>query len=896
MIDKQKRQQITALFGAYSKRLEKLYDSFIQELSNLVVKIKTNVSVNDIISQEPLYHFYDFPEIKQEYNRIFSDYVQKEMLCYRAGITDGVALAYSHYTGVLTGFSVLSDKALSTARKTAAEAFLRSRLNTPQGLSLSQLVWNYASQTKSEFEVAVSDVLADGLKEGTSAADLAREVRQYLNNPDMMYRRYHRTVVDAQGNKKDVVRWRRRIIDDQGKVRFVEQPLEKVGMGHYRSSRKNSERLMRTEINSAYHTANYERWQKEPFVIGISIELSPEHPRYDECDELCGLWPKDTLFTGFHPQCMCSANPVTLQGEEKKEFYKRLAAGEDMSNYVSPNRVKDIPESAKAWINENRDKFLRAAERGKLGYFWRNNMKYVGRQFNAEEQALLGYKTEKPKKRIKTEAEKADIQRRWDERKKKNAVIMRMGNNVWEVADTLDYVQLSGAKNILLDAIEKKNVAQVNTYARALAKEIASVNKQVKQLDVIPNAKEWLKQFSTDELKDVQKAVYANKTKWYDEYYGSSALKAKYNTLDEFLLARYKKEAKYVTDPYFLKPHELYPTAKVAENAYLQLAKECQFKIDLKALKPEIEKIKIVSAKHPKSKPLKDLVYKIDDLYNEAVTTLSGDIDALKANIAQAQKRVKSLQRAEEKALKKKLGEIYYSEERKAEALWDMGEGELANDNLFPVASDAWKKATKKEKDCIFEYTHHYCDKNEPLQGRQYMGHQTREEFERKVNNITRYIERNELPTDQWFMRGDSDLSVVRSRIEFAGGEWPDKVEDLVGMTMQEGGFMSTGSRKGGGFDEKEVIMNVFAPKGTKAAYVEPFSDFGWGGKRDWDGEKKFSFFSSEQETLFQRGTKMRITKVEQVGGKTYLDVEVIGQELKDLSYIPDENVSYFNY
>ena len=207
MTNARKRKQITAMFGAYSKRIETLYDNFIGQLSRLAKK--THVSVKDMLTSDPLFHFDKFPEIREEFNRIFSDYVQSNMLAYKAGITDGVALAYSHDTSVLNGFSILSDKALSTARNTAANPFIRGRLLTKEGLSLSHLVWNYAQQAKSEFEVAMSNVISDGLKKGTSAAELGRSVRHYLNNPDMMYRRYHRTVVDAHGNKKDIVRWRR---------------------------------------------------------------------------------------------------------------------------------------------------------------------------------------------------------------------------------------------------------------------------------------------------------------------------------------------------------------------------------------------------------------------------------------------------------------------------------------------------------------------------------------------------------------------------------------------------------------------------------------------------------------------------------------------------------------
>ena len=387
MTNEQKRKQITTMFGAYSKRLERLYDEFIRRLTTLAHRI--GVDVEDFLKKDGLFRFDKYPELRQEFNNIFIDYVQKNVLCYRAGITDGVALAYAHDATAIGAFSVLSNKAISHARETAAATFIRTRLQAKDGLSLSHLVWNYAQQAKSEFEVAISNVIADGLKKGTSAADLGLKVRQYLNNPDMMYRRYHRTKIDANGNKRDEVKWRKRVIDDSGKVRFVEEPLEQVGMGHYRSARKNSDRLMRTEINNAYHRANCERWQKEPFVIGILIELSPQHPAYDMCDELVGRYPKDFVFTSFHPNCLCMANPIIIQGEERDEFYKRLGAGEDMSNYVSPYAVKDIPESAKSWIEANRETFIKAGERGKLGSVWRENMKYVGKQFTKEELAKM---------------------------------------------------------------------------------------------------------------------------------------------------------------------------------------------------------------------------------------------------------------------------------------------------------------------------------------------------------------------------------------------------------------------------------------------------------------------------------------------------------------------------
>lgn len=300
-----KKEELNRLFGAYDIRLEKLYDKFIDRLVYLGYNL-------DELTEDVLFNFDNFPELTEELNKVFNDYVQEQMLCYKAGITDGVALAYNQNKGLLSGFSVLSNKALMNVRNNAADAFIRNRLKSPRGLSLSQLVWNYSQQSKSEFEVAISDVIADGLKSGTSAEELGRRVREYLNHPDMMYRRYHEKVI-VNGQKKDVVTWRRRVIDENGKVRFVKAPLEEVGMGHYRSSRKNAVRLMRTEINSSYHFANYEFWQNEPYIIGIRISLSPQHPHEDICDDLASDYPKDFKWSGWHPQCYSEDTKVLTQ-------------------------------------------------------------------------------------------------------------------------------------------------------------------------------------------------------------------------------------------------------------------------------------------------------------------------------------------------------------------------------------------------------------------------------------------------------------------------------------------------------------------------------------------------------------------------------------------------------
>lgn len=385
LTSKQKKDQLNQLFAAYNRRLGMLYSSYIKKLASLDYG-------DDVLENDVLFNFDNFPTLRKRLDDIFNDYYANSMLCYKNGMTDGVTLAYNHDNADISGFSIMSDKALSAARKTVAETFIASRLHSNKGLNLAQRIWNYCQQTKSEFEVAMSNVIADGLSKGTSAEDIGKQIRQYLKEPDMMYRRYHTVQRLANGQKKNIVTWRRKRIID-GRVRFVEEPLERVGRGVYCSSRMNALRVARTEINAAYHTARNERWANEPFVIGQHIHVSPQHDpeEYaDICDELEGYYPKDFLWNSWHPNCMCTSDPVMISGEEREQFYKRLFNGDDMSNYVSPNRIKDVPDQYKRYIEDNADKIVDAYKRAKLAWHLANNKSYWTRFLNATQRKQMG--------------------------------------------------------------------------------------------------------------------------------------------------------------------------------------------------------------------------------------------------------------------------------------------------------------------------------------------------------------------------------------------------------------------------------------------------------------------------------------------------------------------------
>lgn len=445
LTSKQQKEQLNNLFAVYNKRLGRLYSDYVKKLTSLGYG-------EDVLEDDALFNFDNFPQLKARLDDIFNDYYQNSLLCYKIGITDGVALAYNHDEMVIGGYSVLTDKAIRVARDTAAATFISNRLKAKNGLNLAQIVWNYCQQTKSEFEMAMSNTIADGIGKGSSAEEIGKSIRRYLNDPDMMYRRYHTIKVQKNGKKKDVVTWRRRRIID-GKVRFIEEPLEKVGMGVYRSARKNALRVARTEINAAYHKARNERWKNEPFVIGQYIHVSPQHNIDDICNDLEGRYPKDFDWRSWHSNCICTSDPITIQGEEKKEFYKRLMAGEDMSNYVSPFAVLTMPEKYNQYIRDNSEAIVKAGMRGKLAWHLQDNTKYWAHLLSPSDRKKMGLKAVSSKEAIaevaKVRHAKRDakaIQKAWTYR--------RM--TIYE--DKMDKLRskLTYSKNILSGALAKR--------------------------------------------------------------------------------------------------------------------------------------------------------------------------------------------------------------------------------------------------------------------------------------------------------------------------------------------------------------------------------------------------------------------------------------------------------
>jgi hypothetical protein len=927
LTSKQQKEQLNNLFAVYNKRLGRLYSDYVKKLTSLGYG-------EDVLEDDALFNFDNFPQLKARLNDIFNDYYQNSLLCYKSGITDGVALAYNHDEMVIGGYSVLTDKAIRVARDTAAATFISNRLKTKNGLNLTQIIWNYCQQTKSEFEMAMSNTIADGIKKGSSAEEVGKSIRKYLNDPDMMYRRYHTIKIQKNGKKKDVVTWRRRRIID-GKVRFVEEPLEKVGMGVYRSARKNALRVARTEINAAYHKARNERWQNEPFVIGQYIHVSPQHNIDDICNDLEGRYPKDYVWISWHAQCICTSDPITIQGEEKKEFYKRLMAGEDMSNYVSPFAVLTMPEKYNQYIKDNSEAIVKAGMKGKLAWHLQDNTKYWVHLLSPSDRKKLGLKAvssrelilAKAKERhaLRTKEQIDKIQSRWDKHRRDyyNGLVHNLLGNksvtdikskdlferyyairyaikdkksASEIASLYDrfkrgyqtklaWTDRKVAMNVMkvaanygetdvssvLSALKSANYTLARKEAKTLANAISAIKKDELSLSaLIPDVNKWHKQFTSQELHGVYDAVEAKLAQWQSLTLEQQAKKLQFEAIDFLGGNMHGVQQKYAT-------------WKVSQAAYLKKLDEVNTAIDWININKAYADVKGYSTQ---SKVYHKILF---DLKNAMVAQ---DKDLAKQLIQEAQDKKNSLIQLKAKRAANKGGNgsipfdaDAYSQARKDAAVWAKNTKD-ADDVLRAKCGEVWRNATDEEKNAIFGYTSSYHNINEPLRGLTYYGSAADTQLGLdRIPLMESIINKSYYDKDIWLQRGGGMVELKKFGLSNYAYATDAEIMALVGKEGTEGAFTSAGVAKGKGFGGN-VITNIYAPRGTKMMYAEPYSSFGNGSGRSWDGITKQSTFGSESEIILQRGTTFRVTKVEKSGNTWYIDVEVINQDVLPFPYI----------
>ena len=198
------------------------------------------------------------------------------------------------------------------------EALAGFKARTVGGMGLSDRIWVNSDKVRNEIQQA----MAVGIHEGRPAADLARDMQEFLNRPDDMFRR----VRDAEGN-----------------LRLSEAAKNfHPGKGVYRSSYKNAMRMTRTEINGSYRMADNTRWNQLEFILGYEIHRSQNiKADCDICDANQGKYPKDYVFVGWHPHCMCYMTSILPSEEKMDEYMDNLWDGKETQfDYINQPDIK----------------------------------------------------------------------------------------------------------------------------------------------------------------------------------------------------------------------------------------------------------------------------------------------------------------------------------------------------------------------------------------------------------------------------------------------------------------------------------------------------------------------------------------------------------------------------
>lgn len=344
---KKKYQELNSRLNRYVALVEQIYDTLNLEAAKAV--LRTDYSAD---SDKP-FKWSDYPQTRKQIADIQMQFVDDiHSVIYRGTseewknsnevqdlIADKVLQAYD---------AIVDKKKYTVLYQTNSDALKAFQSRKDKGFNISDKLWNQSTIYKEELEAAISCAI----QKGTSAITLSKQISKYL--------------LDFPSLKKDY--------------------KEKYGSAkHLLDCEYRSIRLAASEINMAYRTAENERWKQMDFVVGYEIKLSSSHhhrmPHGDICDMLAGRYPKDFVWTGWHPNDLCYKIPI-LKTEE--EFWKWDGLSDVSTESI--NEVKDIPDEFKKWVLDNQQKIEKARERNTLPYFLRDN-KSIVQNINTENSA-----------------------------------------------------------------------------------------------------------------------------------------------------------------------------------------------------------------------------------------------------------------------------------------------------------------------------------------------------------------------------------------------------------------------------------------------------------------------------------------------------------------------------
>lgn len=324
-----------------------VYDDFLAELTRIASRLPYG------IKSVKAFSFSDFPQATKQINDLIKKTSIKVVNILNAGVDDAFLRANAKNDALVDAVF----KGTGIPKKKLARYYNRNLEAAATRATKSKLSPKVYKITKQFLNIA-EGAIDQGIASGKSAATLASNLRKAVKDPAPLFRR----VRDEKGNLQ---------LSKAEKAYRLENP---AGTGKYYSPVKNYQRLTRTEINMSYRTADHERNENMTFIVGIRINLSTNPNHCPFCIQMQGLYPKNFLFRGWHPQCRCYRTTVLKTREELDRDNELMIAGKDPSTN-SVNTVKNTPEKFNEWIKENKATIERKSEAGTLPYWYQDNFK-----------------------------------------------------------------------------------------------------------------------------------------------------------------------------------------------------------------------------------------------------------------------------------------------------------------------------------------------------------------------------------------------------------------------------------------------------------------------------------------------------------------------------------------
>lgn len=185
-------------------------------------------------------------------------------------------------------------------------------------------------------------------------------------------------------------------------------------------------------------------------------------------------------------------------------------------------------------------------------------------------------------------------------------------------------------------------------------------------------------------------------------------------------------------------------------------------------------------------------------------------------------------------------------------------------DTAFGPSYQNWsKQINTSDKTEIEEYTGSaYVSINETLRGTSNPPSQVKAAYLARADKISTSLSKFELIDNITVFRGvNLDAFGLSGGDDIFSTATKKGMKALVGTTFVDKGFMSTSAVKSSAFNSKDARISINVPKGKgRGAWVKPLS-----------------IYSYENEFLLQKGSGLKITKVEKVNGHWEIQADLVG-------------------